>query len=168
MARPEEGYEWTATEIQTHSGFTLGVGNKNPDKEETRFIVLRYDDERSSKLCKDIEAMSKSNGGIIINDQEAIKRGLSNLYRTNLFHKNCRCRLVLKPKSTPDEVDDVDIKMSVKDTAISRTELGRAEKLLGPDFAKKYTSFKYQKRLEMVMNVNESGRHYLHDRRGRK
>lgn len=168
MARPAEGYEWTATEVQTHSGFTVGTGNKNPDKEETRFIVLRYDDERSSKLCRDIEAMSKSSGGIIIKDESAIKRGLSSTYRTNLFHRNCRCRLILKPKATPEEVDDFDVDMSVKDTAIARTELGRAEKLLGPDFAKKYTSFKYQKRLEMVMEVNESGKHYRHDRRGRK
>lgn len=163
--RAAKGYEWTSAEVQTLQGFYVGPGNKNVDTEEPTFLVVRYQDERSSDLCKQMEAMAFSQGGLVIKDQGAIQRGLSTEYRTGLFHNNCRCRLVIKPKATGEETDETDLTIASTENALSNSELERATQFLGEKMAKKYTSFGYRKRVANVLDVNLSGKHYRHDRR---
>lgn len=154
--RPATGYEWTATEVQTLQGFSVGAGNKHHDEDQPTFLVVRYQDERSSELCKEIEAMSFSSGGIVINSQAAISRGLSSEYHTHLFHSNCRCRLVLKPKATPDVTSSEDFILATQDSSLAVTEQQRAANVLGQDFLDGYTSFDYQKSVSRAIDSNSS------------
>lgn len=162
-------FYWTVNEIQTKQGFYVGPGNKDYDEEQEKFIVLRYQDERSSKLCRDIDNMSRSNGGIVIYDQSAIAKGLSSEYRTGLFHSNCRCRLVPKPKpmEKTKELDNVDFMLAIRDSAVSTNHRSRLKEFLSDENYQRVISARYLQRINMVYDVNESGKHYLHDRRGR-
>jgi hypothetical protein len=164
---PTNQFSWTANEIQTKQGFYVAPGNKNPNSDEAKFLVLRYTDERSSKLCQTIDNMARSSGGIVIYDESAISRGLSSGYRTSLFHDNCRCRLIPKPDSIQDEViSDIDLLLSVSG-ALSESEKVRLKHRLSEKNLEKYNSREYQYRIRRVMDINASGFHQLHDRRGR-
>jgi hypothetical protein len=167
---PSSDFYWTVNEIQTKQGFYVGPGNKDYDEDEVRFLVLRYQDERSSKLCQDIDNMARSNGGVVIYDQSAIKKGLSAEYRTGLFHENCRCRLVPKPKAIEEnkQIDETDFMMSIRSSAIREAERERLREFLSDENYKRVVSDGYNRRANMVYDVNESGKHYLHDRRGRR
>lgn len=167
---PTNDFYWTVNEVKTKQGFYVGPGNKDYEEDEQRFLVLRYQDERSSKLCEDIDNMSKANGGIVIYDQSAIGRGLSGEYRTGLFHENCRCRLVPKPKAFDEnkQIDETDFLLSIQDSSIRENERVRLREFLTDENYEKVVSEGYNRRVQMVYDVNMSGRHYRHDRRGRR
>lgn len=165
---PSSQFHWTATEIPTYQGFYVASGNKNYATDELRFLVVRYKDDRSSALCQRIEEMSMSQGGIVIYDESAIRRGFSSDYRTGLFHKNCRCRLIPKPQAFGDRVDELDFQVAAGMSSINASELSRLEGKLTESTYKKLTSQKFRQRVGMVTSVNISGRHWLHDRRSRR
>lgn len=155
-SRPSPQFTWTASELKTYSGFYVAPANKNPDENELKFLVVRYQDERSSDLCKEIEAMSFSQGGIVIRDKGAISRGLSNEYYTNLFHSNCRCRLVLKPDAFDDSIDAMDFEMAAGNSIFREMQARKSRGKLSEDLMSKYTSFDYQKSVQNVIDVNKS------------
>jgi hypothetical protein len=69
-----------------------------------KYMVLRIDDERSSELCKAIEAYAMEEGGLEFPfsfegnyyDSNTLNAGLETYgeYHTKVFHENCRCSLV--------------------------------------------------------------------------
>jgi len=147
-------------------GFSSNYSSKS---RKMSFIVVRYRDERSSEICKRIEEMSLKQGGIVLgnNDesQELLEKAFSSDYRTELFHKNCRCRLVPKPKSMTGPLDDFDLSMIVNETAISYSSKTRLKKNLKEEHYAKVTSAKFKKRISTVVNTNASGAHYKHLRK---
>lgn len=152
-------FTWTTEEIRTKSGFLVGPAGQNPDESELSYLVLRVDDERSSKLCKDIEQMSNSNGGIIIRGSsitadDALAMGFSSSYHTGLFHDNCRCRLVIKPKALYGAVDELDFMMAAGSTAISYSQQYRARKNLEAPIFQKAQKFEYKAALHNVISNN--------------
>lgn len=164
---PSNDFAWTLSEIRTYQGFFVAPQGANLDRQQNSYLVLRYDDERSSDLCRQIENMADQQGGIIVDDPSVLSRGFSSSYRTGLFHRNCRCRLIPKPKSLSDKIDALDELMATQDTSLSNNEISRLRETLPEEILNKYLSPEFQRRKLMVTSVNESGRHYLHDRRGR-
>lgn len=162
-----EDFAWTLSELRTYQGFYVAPQGPNPEREQTSYMVLRYDDERSSELCRQIENMADQQGGIVFDDPSAVKRGFSSSYRTGLFHRNCRCRLIPKPKALPDQLDELDELMATEDSSLANNEISRLREEMPEDVLEKYLSPEFQRRKRMVISVNESGKHYLHDRRGR-
>jgi len=160
---------WTAAEIRTQSGFHVAPGHQNPNKEETTYLVLRYRDGTSSKLCAQIEAMALSSGGIVIYDSGAISRGFSGEYRTGLFHRNCRCRLMPKPKGimTP-EIDRTDMQMAVGDSSLAKNEADRFRETAPDDVYDKFNSADYRQRVNNVFNLNMINNPYPSDSPGQR
>lgn len=155
LRRLTNSFTSTSSEIKAHKDFYVGPGSQqNPHRKEVTFLVLRINDERSSDLCKRMEQMAFSNGGLDIKDEDAIKRGFSSEYRTRLFHDNCRCRLIIKPSALGDQADYIDFQMAAGKTAISSAALSRAKKELSEDLIDDYSSESYQQRIRHVMDIN--------------
>jgi hypothetical protein len=153
-------FYWTSEEVLTKSGFYVAPANANPASEEISFLVVRIDDERSSDLCKKIERMSLSNGGIVFRGDggAAIEAGFSSAYHTGLFHENCRCRLIVKPRSLQDELDVLDFEMAANSSVLSYNEQYRAEKKLEDSQFKQYTSPSFKSRVREITSINFNGR----------
>ena len=149
-------FYWTSEEIYTKSGFYVGPADSSPDPEEVVFLVLRVKDERSSELCKKIEEMSQSNGGIVIRPRtySVLNSGFGSDYYSGLFHENCRCRLIIKPKALYREIDELDFQMAAGKSSVSYNELYRAEKNLEESQFKQYTSPSFQNRVRDIMSSN--------------
>lgn len=166
LRRPVPSFSNTSSEIKAYTDFYVGPGNQqSPGSKEVKFLVLRYNDERSSELCKKMEQMALSNGGIDIKDEDAIKRGFSSNYRTRLFHDNCRCRLIIKPEPLGDQTDYIGFQMAAGKTSISSAAISRAKKELSEDLMDDYSSESYQQRITNVMSINLSTRNEMASKR---
>jgi hypothetical protein len=164
MARARSSsFYWTTEEIFTNTGFYVGPAHPNPDADEISFLVLRIDDSRSSNLCKQIEKMSQSNGGIVIRGgslgvDSAMFLGFSNAYHTNLFHNNCRCRLIIKPKALYGELDRLDFQMAAGSSAISYNQEFRARQNLESSVFEKSKNFEYKHQIQRIISYNLDGK----------
>jgi hypothetical protein len=152
MANPQ--FYWTAEEIRTKTGFYVGPASSNPDASEISFLVLRVRDERSSELCKTIERMSFSNGGIVFRGGNPTEAGFSSDYYTGLFHENCRCRLIIKPRALQNELDVLDFEMAANSSVLSYNEQYRAERKLEESQFKQYTSPPFRNRVREINSIN--------------
>lgn len=153
MARGISGsFTWTSEEIYTKTGFYVGPASPNPSMEEISYLVIRVQDEKSSKLCQEIERMSKINGGIIINSSAGIERGFSSDFHTGLFHENCRCRLIVKPRALYRELDVLDYEMAAGSTSLSYNAMSRAEKNLEISTLKSSVGYRNSTRGIMLIN----------------
>lgn len=165
IRRLTDKFASTSSEIKAYQDFYVGPGHQqDPQRKEVTFLVLRVDDERSSELCKKMEQMAFSNGGLDIKDEDAIRRGFSSEFRTRLFHDNCRCRLIIKPSALGDQTDYIDFQMSAGKTAISASAISRAKKELSEDLMDDYASESYQQRIRHVMDINLQTRNRLANR----
>lgn len=154
-------FTWTTEEVMTKTGFLVGPAHPNPEAEEISYLVLRMDDEKSSNLCKEIERMSKSNGGIVIRGasitaDDALALGFSGGYHTNLFHDNCRCRLIIKPKAMYGAVDELDFMMAAGPSALSYTQQSRARKHLESSVYERSQAFEYKAKIQSIISSNLS------------
>jgi len=145
---------WTSSEIQAPNGLFVAPGDKNPDPEELTFLVLRVRDGSSHRVCQSIDDMAASNGGIVIYDKSAVARGLSGEFRTRLFHQNCRCRLILRPKVFMDKVDELDMLMATSDSSVRYNEFVRAKNRLSEDLQKLLMSPNRLRRISDVTAIN--------------
>jgi hypothetical protein len=154
------GFTWTTEEISTKTGITLGPANANPDSEELAYLVVRVDDERSSDLCKEIERMSRTNGGIVFRngESEALSRGMGGGTHTHLFHDNCRCRLVLKPQAMYGAIDELDFSMAVGPSALNHTQQMRAQKKLEAPVLQRAKAFEYRAQIQRIVSNNLSNK----------
>jgi hypothetical protein len=153
-------FTWTTEEIRTKTGFLVGPGNKNPAAEEITYLVLRIDDERSSTLCREIERMSRTNGGIVIrvgsiSEQDVLSMGFSSAYHTHLFHENCRCRLMLRPKAMAESIDELDFMMAAGPSAMSYNTQYEAEKKLEASVLTRAKAFEYRAAIQKVVSINK-------------
>lgn len=166
IIRHTQPYTDTSSKLKTFQNFYVAPGNQHdPENKEVKFLVLRYNDERSSALCKQIEEMARSNGGIYIQDENAIKRGFSSSYRTQLFHENCRCRLVIKPRFMGNVIDDLSFSLAAGNSSLSNAAVYRGKRELAEDLMDDYESESYKQRVYNVMSINLSRQHNKHDRR---
>lgn len=149
-------FTWTASEIKTYTGFYVAPGNQNPERDEVTYLVVRRRDDASSELCKSIEEVSLSAGGIVIRDQDAVRRGFSSEYRTQLFHPNCRCKLVIKPKAFGDSTDYLAFSMAVSGGSISDAEMSRIRSSLNEDLLERYRSYEYRRSVKDIFYGNNS------------
>jgi hypothetical protein len=150
---------WTSQEIPTKSGFYVAPANSNPASEEISFLVARIDDERSSDLCKKIEQMALSSGGITIRSgaisrEAAMFAGFGSGYYSGLFHENCRCRLVVKPKALYEQTDVLDLEIAAGNNSVTYNELFRLEKKLEKNLFKQFVSMEFRNRLKDIMSFN--------------
>lgn len=105
-----------------------------------RYMVLRVDDERSSDICKTLEAYAMENGGLEFPfsyngkyyDSNTLNAGLETYgeIHTKVFHENCRCSLVPISSDTvwkhrpPDYLDmEMMISSAVADANLSQVEV---------------------------------------------
>jgi 23S rRNA-/tRNA-specific pseudouridylate synthase len=145
---------WTSSEFQAPNGVTVGPGNKNPDPEELTFMVLRVRDGSSHRICERIDALAASSGGIVIYDKSAVARGFSGEFRTRLFHQNCRCRLIIRPKVFMDKTDELDLIWATSDSSVRYNEFARAKQQLSEKLQKLVESPKYSRRISDVLAIN--------------
>lgn len=159
------GFTWTTEEISTKTGITLGPANANPDSEELAYLVVRVDDERSSDLCKEIERMSRTNGGIVFRsgESEALSRGMGGGTHTHLFHDNCRCRLIIKPQAMYGAIDELDFMMAAGTSALNYTQQLRAEKKLESPVLQRAKAFEYRAQIQRIISNNLSNKNPIWD-----
>jgi len=154
-------FTWTTEEIRVKTGFLVGPANKNPASNEISYLVLRMNDERSSNICKEIEAMSRTNGGIVIrggsvSEESALSMGFSSSYHTGLFHENCRCRLIIKPTAMSGLIDELDFSMASGTSAMSYNAQYTAQKRLEEPVLKKAQAFEYHAAIQRIVSNNLS------------
>ncbi len=96
-----------------------------------RYMVIRIEDERSSDICKAIEAYALSRGGLrfpfsfggYYYDSNTLNRGLTTYGETytHVFHEHCRCSLVPMTEEAVwkhKQPDSLDVMMMI-DSAVS-------------------------------------------------
>lgn len=145
---------WTSSEFQSPNGVTVGPGHMNPDPNELTFMVLRVRDGSSHRICERIEALAASSGGVVIYDKSAVARGFSGEFRTRLFHQNCRCRLIIKPKIFMGKTDELDLIWATSDSSVKYNEFVRAKQSLSEELQKLVESPKYNRRINDVLAIN--------------
>jgi hypothetical protein len=160
MARTiSSSFTWTTEELRTKTGLLVGPASSNPDAAELSFLVVRMDDDRSSRLCKDIERMANSNGGIVFRGSasivdSSISAGMTGGYHTGLFHDNCRCRLLIKPNAFYGEIDELDFMMAASSSAISYNQQYRAKQNLEAPVQKRAENFEYKASIQRIISSN--------------